>query len=408
MKACSLPRSQTRHVRDSLTADFAVISGHVADALRAQGYACFTVMDYQRPLRYVARLLRAHGRSLNDIDRQEVPAVLRELLPKRSAQTIQSYRAPVNFWLRATGRFHRFDRSALWQPWVDDFIRFSRVHRGLGSGYLEHLERGARAYLAWQFGTGRAVWKDVRITDIWDFAHSQAQGTTLYNVSKRLSHLRRFLSFVQLQGACSQALPEAVPHIAAYAQSTRPQVLSLKQRRQLLASFTQRTPAGRRDYAMTLCMMDLGLRALEVTRLRCSDLDLKHRTIAVPGVKSSPGRQLPLAEPVFSALRHYVQNDRPVSASDRLFLRHFKRHGQPLTAKAIKATMRRAYRRCDFPRQWNGTHRLRHTFASRLYRGGAELKLIADLMGHRHVESTNVYLHTDLQALRRLVQPWPV
>lgn len=381
--------------------------GDFTTALRERGYANFTIWVHQWHLKRVAMLLYRRRRRLNDVQRQEVPSLLRKLFPKATDRTRQSYREPLNLWLKFSDRYSRFDRSASWQPWVDDFLDFSRVHRGLSPGYLELLERGVRTYLSWQFGSGPAVWKRVRVQDIWAYAHYQAKHASPHAANKRLSYLRRFLTFVQLQGACSQELPTAIPHIADHAQAARPQILSPTQRRQFLASFPKRTPAGRRDHAMALCMIDLGLRAQEVTQLRCSDLDCKRRTLTVLSAKRGRDRQLPLPQPVFVALRQYVRKDRPISIAEQLFLRHTKRHGQPLSSKQISCRIQAAYRRCGFPRSWSGTHRLRHTFASRLSRAGADVKEIADLLGHRNLESTNVYVQTDPQALRHVAQPWP-
>ena len=69
--------------------------------------------------------------------------------------------------------------------------------------------------------------------------------------------------------------------------------------------------------------------------------------------------------------------------------------------------VRLAYRHCGFPPGWSGTHRLRHTFASRLHQHGVDMKPIADLLGHRRLDSTNIYTQVDLEALRRMAKPWP-
>jgi len=79
--------------------------------------------------------------------------------------------------------------------------------------------------------------------------------------------------------------------------------------------------------------------------------------------------------------------------------------GRPLTSWAIASVMNRAYRRCGFA-GWYGTHRLRHSFATRLYTHGATTKEIADLLGHRLVATTDHY--TQANDLRPLAQPWPL
>jgi integrase/recombinase XerD len=160
---------------------------------------------------------------------------------------------------------------------------------------------------------------------------------------------------------------------------------------------------------MTLCMLDLGLRGSEVIKLHLSDIDWQGHWLHVQATKTGRGRQLPIPNRVFAALRDYVENARPtVSSSDHLFVRHPRRVGHPLSRCALKARISTAYRRCGFPKSWSGTHRLRHTFASRLHKRGAEMKSLADLLGHRRLNSTNDYTQIDPKAMRSLAQPWPV
>ena len=80
---------------------------------------------------------------------------------------------------------------------------------------------------------------------------------------------------------------------------------------------------------------------------------------------------------------------------------------RPVTTTVVRLALHRAYQRCGFPRDWCGTHRLRRTFATRLYARGINLKQIADLLGHRHLTTTTRYAQTDLTGLRAVAQPWP-
>jgi site-specific recombinase XerD len=159
---------------------------------------------------------------------------------------------------------------------------------------------------------------------------------------------------------------------------------------------------------MTLLLLDLGLRAGEVIGLRVQDIDWQGHQLKVQRSKTGPGRQLPLLPPLERALQDYLATARPQNlAEDHLFLRHPQRQGAPLSLDALVAIVRQAYRRCGFPSTWWGTHRLRHTFASRLHQRGVDLKPIADLLGHRHLDSTNRYTHVEVETLRRLALPWP-
>lgn len=248
-------------------------------------------------------------------------------------------------------------------------------------------------------------WRRVRPQQIWRYtALLQKRRLKASTIATELSALRQFLRFVHLRGSCAANLPQAVPIVADRGHSLSRPVLTDDQRRKLLASFDRKTPQGRRDYTMTLCMSDLGLRRIEVARLCLPDVDLERKTLNVPSAKNSCGRQLPLPSHVVVAMRRYLR-DRPTTESDRLFVGHTYLIGRPMSARAIQSAVEQAYRRCGFP--FHGTHRLRRRFATRLFTCGANLKEIADLLGHRVVTTTERYAQIDEHGLRALVRPWP-
>jgi site-specific recombinase XerD len=289
-------------------------------------------------------------------------------------------------------------------------LHFLAAHKGHVAATLETRRLAVSGYLAWQFGRRPADWSRVGLKDIIDYARELATGSLRRNTLKsRLSSLRQFLRFVVIRGAGSPALVEAVPSVSTYGQSPpRPAVLTEEQRRRLLRSFPRRTPVGRRNYAMTICMIDLGLRISEVIALRLGSVDDKQHLLTVPAVKNGRGRTLPLPRRVEQALLAYIQKGRPQSDCAQLFLSDPKRCGTALSVGAARLHVIRAFRQCGFPASWGGVHRLRHTFASRLHTHGANLKQIADLLGHREIETTNLYAQVDVRDLRALVQPWPL
>ncbi len=153
-------------------------------------------------------------------------------------------------------------------------------------------------------------------------------------------------------------------------------------------------------------MIDLGLRRIEIVRLRLGDIDWAGNTLTVPPAKASRGRRLPLPRHVAAALRKYVRQ-RPVTDNDCLFVGPAMMKGRPVSPEGVTSAIGRAYRRCGFP-GWTGTHRLRHSFATRLYARGANMKEIADLLGHHLLMTTDRYTGVDSKALRTLARPWPI
>jgi integrase/recombinase XerD len=405
-----VPIVSTRRLQKIRLKEATLVRKDFGDYLRALGYSPYTIKHYQRRLLRLANWLNeCRGSSqLSKLTRKEVPRLLACFLPSRRPETQACFRRALFQWLRFQGRYVAAGTQLGWQRWLDDYLDFLRTHRGVGDSTIQRAQVNVNAFLHALFGRGRANWARVQALDIWRFARQHVRGVKPSYAKDRLGQVRRFLRFVLMQGACSQQLLTAFPKVALRGSSTRPEILSEQQERTLLTCFDRKSPEGKRDYAMTLCMLHLGLRSVEVSRLKITDIDWKRRVLNVPPAKNGCGRRLPIPRRVFRALRDYVKTGRPKDSSfAHLFLRHPRRRGHPLSGSALRQRVLRAYRRCGFPQTWSGTHRLRHTFASRLHRRGVDLKPIADLLGHRSLSCTTIYTHIAPEELAGLAQPWP-
>jgi site-specific recombinase XerD len=256
-------------------------------------------------------------------------------------------------------------------------------------------------YLAWQFRKRPLRWDVVHSSDLHRYALRLKRSFSPKTVNDYLSTLRQFFRFMHMQGECTPTLALAVPTVADFGHRRLPELLDDERRRRFLATFDRKSNQGRRDYAIAVCLIDLGLRAIEVSRLRIADIE--GGVITVPAAKASARRQLPLPPHAATAIRECLRH-RPSTSVDQVFVGQTVLRGRPLSTAAIAAAMDRAYRRCGLVGYF-GTHRLRHSFATRLYAYGATTKEIADVLGHRRVATTDRYTQTD--DLRSLAQAWP-
>jgi integrase len=181
--------------------------------------------------------------------------------------------------------------------------------------------------------------------------------------------------------------------------------LEPKQWRRFLDSFARTTPKGRRDYAIVLCLAQLALRGQEVVNLTLDDLDWRAMTVRLRQTKQQRERLLPLPDGAAKAIVSYLKHGRPPTPSRALFVHHLAPVGRPLTAPFVRRLVRRAFARCRI--QASGSYILRHTWATWAHRRGAGLKLIADVLGHRSLQSTQRYAHVNLEELRQVALPWP-
>lgn len=399
------PRFGSYHVgRHACSSDLHLIDGAFATHMREHGYSSSAVARYRYYLVRVAGWLATRRRRLTNLSRKELPRLARLMVPKPTYHTLIG---ALNRWLKFRQRY-AVEPCELWASWLNDYGAFLQDHRGFAHLTVEGYVAFARRYLSWQFGNHEACWADVRVQDIWQYAELCAKGHASGYAKVRLGALRRFLSFVHLRGACSGQLVQAIPKIPNFRQRYSPGGLTNLQRKKLLRSFDRQTAQGRCEHAAALCMIELGLRNCEVVHLRLPDIDWELGIVRVPVMKTGAARIVPLPATVGDVLRHYIKRFRGASQSDRVFLRHAKMSGNPVSTHCVRMAMRRAYRRCGFPGAYGGTHVLRRTFATRLHACGADLREIGDLLGHQDPMTTSLYTDVTVSEMRVLVQPWPL
>jgi integrase len=199
----------------------------------------------------------------------------------------------------------------------------------------------------------------------------------------------------------------AVPRVAHWRLASLPGVLSESELNSVLRSFDRTTATGRRDYAMARCLVDLGLRAGEVAALQLDDVNWREGTLRIAKSKSKRMTLLPLPAQTGHALAQYLRFARPKTESRAVFVRHRAPRDEAVGASLVRNAIRCAYARCGLARRWTGTHVLRHTAASRLINAGATIKDIADLLGHRDLDTTTIYAKVDLRKLAKVALAWP-
>lgn len=174
----------------------------------------------------------------------------------------------------------------------------------------------------------------------------------------------------------------------------------------LLQSIDRAGRTGRRDHAILHLLACYGLRIGEVARLTLSSIDRKARTLTVWQSKTYSTLVVPLHDQTLAVLDDYLHAARPRTELPWLFLRAAAPLG-PLCKSAVGQVFRSRADRCGPPVSQYSAHCLRHAFAHRLFQRGVGMKAIADLMGHRSLVSTSIYLRLQAQSLREVALPVP-
>lgn len=229
------------------------------------------------------------------------------------------------------------------------------------------------------------------------YLHAQSRsGRATRTVARRLAAIRVFLRFLIGQGHdrthVLQQLERPKP------ERPLPKVLSKAQVNQLIAAPDPKSTLFSRDVAILELLYASGLRASELCDARAQDVNLQVGCIRVMG-KGSKERIVPLGRAAAEAIARYLAEARPKllrSIDDRLFL---SRTGKPLDRIALWMLVEKYGRKSGLLKSIS-PHTLRHCFASHLVGGGADLRVVQELLGHSDINTTQIYTHVDSGRLK--------
>lgn len=216
----------------------------------------------------------------------------------------------------------------------------------------------ARDFLSQRFGKGPVRIGDLRAEDVSAFVVRRARVVSPGVAKLTTTGLRSFLRFLFVQGDTATDLAPCVPVVAFWRLASLPKALTPEQVRQLLSRCDRKTVAGRRDFALLLLLVRLGLRASEAASLSLDDLDWKSGEVVVHG-KGSRQSRLPIPGDLGRALVSYLRRGRPSCSAREVFVR-LKSPYTKLTYTGVSTVVHRAVLRAgiDVPRK--GAHLLRH------------------------------------------------
>lgn len=221
------------------------------------------------------------------------------------------------------------------------------------------------------------------------------------------SSIRSFLRFLMLHGCLRRDLSSAVPSFANWRFASLPAVIARGDLKRLVSAVDPVSPNASRDRAVLLCLTELGLRAADVTAMTTDGVDLSAGVVRLCSPKQRGTVEIPMPGQVRDALASYLRSGRPPSPTSALFVKLRAPIGCPLKPIGVRGIVVRSAARAGLADRVRGTHLLRHSVASELINAGAPLKQIADLLGHRSIDTTAIYAKVDLRSLARVALPWP-
>lgn len=387
-----------------------------ARSLRDDGYAVGTVNVYLGSVAHFAHWMSKRHTLLRDIDERLIGVFLDRHLPAcRCAPRCQRMRHTVRAALlrfieslraqRHLAPKRSVDPAAI-QTELQCFDTYLVDVCGLMPITRYYRMCHVRRFLLDQFKQRPVLLCQVHRSDVVRFLMRYTLHWAARSKPVVYGALRSYFRFKALQGEPRADLLAAFPRTASWRLARLPQVAPINEIRRLFNAFDQSSAIGLRDYAIARCLVDLGLRAGEVVRLRLDDFDWRAGTVQIRG-KGQRNDLMPLPTQTGRAIAQYLREGRPANSHRMLFARHRGPLNAPITACTVRRIIRNTAARAGLSVLTHGPHLLRHTAAQRLIHGGATLKNVADFLRHRSLDTTTIYTKIDVPSLRRVALPWP-
>ena len=272
------------------------------------------------------------------------------------------------------------------------------------------VERGMSRHTAEAYGTDVRQWGEyLRSKGKWTFAEADRDDVWAYveglwkrgyarsSIARKQSSLRQLYKFLAREGLSDV---DPTTDIDPPRQQKRiPEVLTRDECERLLAAPDLSTPFGLRDAAMLCLLYATGLRVSELVSLRLQDLHWEAEAIRTVG-KGNKERVVPVAKAALDLVRRYLTDLRPRQAvradEEAVFLNH---RGRRLSRVGFWKIVKRCAMEAGIRREVS-PHTLRHSFATHLLEGGADLRAIQEMLGHADLSTTEIYTHTSDVHLR--------
>tara|TARA_B100001123_G_scaffold269192_1_gene299579 strand:+ start:1833 stop:2738 length:906 start_codon:yes stop_codon:yes gene_type:complete len=280
----------------------------------------------------------------------------------------------------------------------EEFADFLAFERGLSEQTVAAYVRDLRGLSQFLIARGLRGPEAARHADLREYVfHLKDRGLAATSIRRAQSSLRTYWGFLLGEGVVEVDATERLesPRVG----QQLPVVLSREEVEQLLDSPDPDHPLHWRDRAILEVLYATGMRVSEIAGLALSAIDTEQNICLVFG-KGSKERLVPMGRPAARALSRYLRDVRPGlergEGSDRAFL---NMRGGSLSRQAVWGIVREACRRTGIVRVVS-PHTLRHTFATHLLEGGADLASVQELLGHADIATTQIYTHLNRQHLK--------
>ncbi len=283
---------------------------------------------------------------------------------------------------------------------IDEFLNFMAVEKGSSLNTLEAYSRDLRRfadYLKKEEITAPGAVDPEHLVDF--LGTLKKGGLSATSINRNLAAIRGLYRYLLRSGHIAENALTKVSLAKAWMRL--PDTLNLREMEELLQKPDDATPQGLRDRAMLELLYATGLRASELLTLTVNDLNWQVGCLAATG-KGRKERIVPVGRAAIATLRRYMDESRPVllkgKKTDILFV---NRRGGGLTRQALWKTIRKYAALAGLQKKVH-PHTFRHSFATHLLEGGADLRAVQVMLGHADISTTQVYTHVTRERLKEI------
>ena len=292
---------------------------------------------------------------------------------------------------------------------LDDFLVFLMADRALSSNTVQAYEQDLGRYLQFLHKRGIGTLDEVKRQDITDYVEYLRTAPTESgkpygprSINRHVASVKTFHRFCVRDGVTETDSISSVP--LPKTPECLPEDVSIEQIAALLDQPFPDTAAGLRDHAMLEVLYGCGLRASELTGLDFSSLLLDDGIVRVEGGKGDKDRIVPIMGSALETLQSYLRDGRPLlkcAKAARLqdpaavFL---NARGGRITRRTVMTVVERYGRNVGI--EGLHPHTLRHSFATHMLKGGADLRTLQEILGHSDISTTQIYTHVDRSQIR--------
>ena len=285
----------------------------------------------------------------------------------------------------------RTEAPLAYEPWINEFLAWVQLEKGLSLNTINSYETDLNQCASFLHQQDVSHWKDAGLEHFSAWMSSLTDGQyAVSSLARKLSALRMMIQYLVGEGKISDNHTELLGNPKK--RRELPHCLTIEEMEKILRAPDLNTPLGKRDRALLELMYGSGLRVSEICSIPVNAIDTEEGFARVFG-KGSKERVVPVGGHAIEAVRNYLHGGRPFLQKDgtggELFL---SMRGKAISRKMVWVLVKQYAKKAGIEKKVS-PHGLRHSFATHLLMGGADVRSVQEMLGHADIGTTQIYTH---------------